>query len=630
MADTSMGDTSMAGTASAAAADADTMPVFRIGLVMAGAVSAGAYTAGVVDFLLEALDAIEDVRAGRDRSDLKAGFDDETELVAPPYGAQIGAMSGTSAGAMVTAITTAVLNTRFPPVTGATQPGVPTGNPLYDCWVDQIHIDKLLSTDDLGDDKPLRSLLNSEPLDAIVDAALPYADRTDHPRAYVQDHLPVYMCVGNMRGVAYSLRLEGPEAVSGHQMTLHADNLAFELEKAPGPAVHKERLALVPGTGASTTEPWQFFGKACLASGAFPFGLAPRLLKRDFDDYLNREWFVPGTVTQMERVKDAQGNDLLPVDSPKSWTFACGEFQKVMPLYTSAAFGDGRYPFVCVDGGVFNNEPLELCRRALSGAGRNPRDPRKANAAVLMIDPFPDPAAAPDAFDPGAAGSLVGVAARLLGVLIAQSRFKPEELALARDENVASRFAILPSRRHPDPKDDRRMSPAIASGGVNAFGGFLSREFRHHDFMLGRRNCQRFLATGFVLPADPVAGDVNPIVGPWLSDPRHDQFLGSMPIGDRKVKALPIIPLLGKLASKHYTTMPPWPETPADLDLATLSAKVKARLDKVAPKLIDTLHLPCGWCAGARMAYGLGKSKLVKWVMSQIRTSLTASGLRPR
>jgi hypothetical protein len=49
------------------------------------------------------------------------------------------------------------------------------------------------------------------------------------------------------------------------------------------------------------------------------------------------------------------------------------------------------YQFVNVDGGVINNEPVELARRALAGAsGRNPRDPDKATRAVLMVDPFPN------------------------------------------------------------------------------------------------------------------------------------------------------------------------------------------------------------------------------------------------
>lgn len=48
------------------------------------------------------------------------------------------------------------------------------------------------------------------------------------------------------------------------------------------------------------------------------------------------------------------------------------------------------YDLICVDGGLMNNEPLELARRNLARSGfSNPRDPDKVNRAVLMIDPFP-------------------------------------------------------------------------------------------------------------------------------------------------------------------------------------------------------------------------------------------------
>src|SRR5215207_11123871 len=89
---------------------------FELGLVMAGAISAGAYSAGVLDFLLEALDAIEDVRAGRDTSYLQAGLPDEKPIFDPPHRLSLKAMSGTSAGAMVTGIFSTILGTRIPPV----------------------------------------------------------------------------------------------------------------------------------------------------------------------------------------------------------------------------------------------------------------------------------------------------------------------------------------------------------------------------------------------------------------------------------------------------------------------------------------------------------------------------------
>lgn len=51
-----------------------------------------------------------------------------------------------------------------------------------------------------------------------------------------------------------------------------------------------------------------------------------------------------------------------------------------------------RYAFLAVDGGVIDNEPLELARRFLSGGPkkRNERAGKLADKAVLLIDPFPN------------------------------------------------------------------------------------------------------------------------------------------------------------------------------------------------------------------------------------------------
>ena len=46
-----------------------------------------------------------------------------------------------------------------------------------------------------------------------------------------------------------------------------------------------------------------------------------------------------------------------------------------------------------------------------------------------------------------------------------------------------------------------------------AFGGFHHEEFREHDYLLGRRNCQRLLARHFNLP------DTNPLFDSWRDDP---------------------------------------------------------------------------------------------------------------
>jgi hypothetical protein len=119
-----------------------------------------------------------------------------------------------------------------------------------------------------------------------------------------------------------------------------------------------------------------------------------------------------------------------------------------------------------------------------------------------MIDPFPEgprfAVAWPD--DPeGDARALPGLAGRLYGALIAQARFKPLELAAAMAEDVRSRRLIAPSKGSGAAK--RRGAAAIASGALGGFSGFFDEAFRRHDFVLGQRNCQRFLTTHFTLAA---------------------------------------------------------------------------------------------------------------------------------
>ena len=90
---------------------------FELGIVMAGAVSGGAYTAGVMDFLIEALDAWE--KAKHDGEDV------------PSHGVRIKVMTGTSAGAMNTALAAVMFNEDFEHVREVpAPPGVAATNPF--------------------------------------------------------------------------------------------------------------------------------------------------------------------------------------------------------------------------------------------------------------------------------------------------------------------------------------------------------------------------------------------------------------------------------------------------------------------------------------------------------------------
>jgi hypothetical protein len=551
-------------------------PTFELGLVMAGAVSAGAYTAGVLDFLIEALDAIEDVRAGRDTGYLRAGLPNENPVIDPPHQLRLTAMSGTSAGAMVTAIFTTLLGTRIPPVgpdrrlTDSSR----TDNPLYDAWVQQIHWDKLLATDDLGEGNTVRSLLNARHLEEIVGEALRYAERDDYQRPYVGSQLPIFLCTGNLRGVRYSISL-GVEkgVVNEHQMSMHADWMGFCFDRDPAARLPGMR-SLAPGRAS---DHWDTLGAAALASGAFPIGFSARELRRDFTDYEERRWYDPSMPQNPVRRTTPDGQYAGSPEEPSSWLSQSGGRTKLPPVDRANDFSGGEYRFVNVDGGVFNNEPLELCRVAVAGdRARNPRDPLQADRAVLLIDPFPNLFELDRNYNPLAQAQIFPVIRSLIGALVSQSRFKPEELALAKDPNVASRHAVMPIRYG---AGDRPEQYAIACGSLGGFGGFLSKAFRHHDFMLGRRNCQRFLSHHFVLPAS------NPLFAEWSSSADRGRFQ-VRPDRASDVVDQPIVPLLGKLASDAYTAIPAWPVDPADLSIDRLRDAILARANALKDSLV--------------------------------------------
>jgi len=563
---------------------------------MAGAISAGAYTAGVIDFLFEALDAIEDVRAGR-TAGLTAGWPDENPIIKPAHDVRIRAMSGASAGSVVTAIVAAILGTRVPPVTSRRQVGdsSPTHNPLYDVWVEQSHYDKFLSVGDISGDKPVLSALNAEPIQDMVDDVLSYGRRNDFSRPYIVDSIPLYLFISNLRGVRYALSLKTDQDVpSTYQMSMHADWIDFNWSRK-GSRSH--RRLLVPG---KSSVQWGQLGEATLASEAFPVVLAARAFERDFKDYIDREWF----------------------DSYDR------KFRKFPPFDKRNAFPNDEYDFVNVDGGIFNNEPLELVRRHLAGTEvHNPREPTKADRGVVLIDPFPNLFGLESPYSVPKHRGLLDVVQHIFAAVISQGRFKVDELALADDTNVASRYAIMPVRY----QDGRSQPFAIACGSLGGFGGFLSKEFRHHDFMLGRRNCQRFLARHFALPADPAKGVKNRLFDKWPKAERESfRFMPAREPRDRFAGLwhLPIIPLLGKLASDKYTEMPAWPAHPRDLKQEELRMAVTARADGLKNALVRQYRPSCLVRAAIAVYWWWSRRSLIdKYAIEPVSKDLAAHGI---
>lgn len=559
------------------------MPTFEIGLTMAGAVSAGAYTAGVLDFLVEALDQWYDDHEGH-----------------PPHDIRIRVISGASAGAIAAAVFASGLRDHaFAPVREG-EPRRNTGNRLYDTWVAGVDLMPLLAAHDLEDDNArLRSMLDSTALDGIAAKAMDAAwgGRQGLP-PWLADPLELYLCVTNLRGVGYSMYFSGP-AGDEYGMTRHADYMHFSLSPAGRPGLG----GLALGREDGRTGPWAVLSDSALASGAFPVGLAARPLSRRADEYGQRRWPIP-QCSAVPRTEPVAG-------------LRCGCVQE-LPIHPAWPQGEHYYHFVCVDGGVINNEPFDLARKVLLGDDPcNPRSATEASRAVLMIDPFPEP----KRDDPAKQRvldqlPLTRVLPDLLGAMLAQLRFKTEDLVLARDRNVYSRFIIAPSRW----VGGQRQRHAIASGGLGGFAGFLSRHFRHHDYQLGRLNCQNFLRKHFVLD------ERNPLFAEWPDALKHQRRL--RPEG-RDFDALPIIPLTRSAArpAVDVTTAefaPLWPVGKAP-DRDDLRTAMKDRVQVVMGCLAQELGGGLG--TALRLASRFGKGQLTDRLLKIIEDDLHERGL---
>ena len=199
----------------------------------------------------------------------------------------------------------------------------------------------------------------------------------------------------------------------------------------------------------------------------------------------------------------------------------------------------------------------------------------------------------------------------LIDTLVNQSRIQGENIKLTQDPDVYSRWVISPSI------DDTTRN-ALASACLGAFGGFLAKEFRDHDYQLGRRNCQWFLKQHFALPTS------NVVIADYAPNEGILQRFGTcLPDGSR---TLPLIPLLGDLDPDVH----PIPEVHVKISQDRLLPIVDAaaeRLKLVASRLanksgdwVRSMGLNVGWLLAERalkrallkkVGFELGRQNLV-------------------
>lgn len=538
---------------------------FEFGLVLAGAVSAGAYTAGVMDFLFEALDRWHEAKAG--------------DADVPRHNVSLRILTGASAGGMNAAIVAAACRKLFPHVRDGNAEDIDTGNPFYDAWVREVRIEDLLAPGDIADGEKLRSVLNCRKLWEIMEGILDFegepADVAHRP--WLEDPFRVVLTLTNLTGVPYAVRFTGATDLF-HEMTLHRDEIGFGVPVfgAPPDKAFPPDVIALSQTPSSDDDGWRSLGTAALATGAFPLALEPQLIARQPTDYEYRYAYI-----------NSEGRKIYA----KPWPGRRPEVHR----------------FLSVDGGTMNNEPFEVARRFLAGSeGSNEREGTKAHRAVIMVDPFTDPGAPYELVE----AQLPAIGARLLTAFKQQARFNQLDLSLAEADDIYSRFMIAPSRAR------KKGVSAIASGGLGGFLGFFHESFRHHDFMLGRANCQRFLRDWFVLP------EQNSLFksATWSADALRNPAYGSQ----SRQGHLQIIPLADGLHKD--LVMPAWPSGKFS-GYEDLRDKIEKRVDAVFGSLRDDLlgGLDLNWATRfAAKGYiwlpwrSFGRGKLLKLAKESI------------
>ncbi|MEM6730192.1 MAG: hypothetical protein AAF658_01475 [Myxococcota bacterium] len=424
---------------------------FEIGLVLGGTVSAGAYTAGVLDYLIELLDAYEAKKASGEASE--------------SHNVRLKIITGASGGGMCAAIFAAACRFRFPHIHADGDQAQWEKNPLYRTWVKDVTLADMLQ---LGDARGgvVSSMLNCVEIENIADRTVALDGLDPVERPWLVDPLRVSLSMTDLDGVPYEVTFRNE--YKGHQLNLHADLIEFDVPTRVGQSVSESAPGVFPLASSASgslvaTEARSLLREAALGTGAFPIALKSRPLRNDIDAYRYR------FATWAE-------------NEPKLHT--------AKPVLPGTS-----HPYWAVDGGTLNNEPYEHARRFLAGLnGRNPRGGEEANRAIILIDPLQSFGEAATLRKPRP--NLWDTGLQTLNALMGQSKFKQTDLALMQDKEVFSRFLIGPSR-----EGEWVADTAIASSGLGAFLGFVSEKYRHHDFMLGRRNAQWFFEAHFRLPA---------------------------------------------------------------------------------------------------------------------------------
>lgn len=501
---------------------------------MAGAVSAGSYTAGVVDFLLEALETWQKRK-------------DANGPNTPDHQVEISVIGGASAGGMTGIVTAAALQDEIIPIRKALTDVLRERpeNKLYHSWVDMEDRDMLkvlLNTSDFKENDELDSVLNSDFIEKIADRAMLISPVSKINRAYISKQMKVFVTLSNLQGMRYPVDFKASISHNQYHIITHNDYSCFKLCETESDYSDDGWIPLNFRTGLNTS----LAKDAAMATGAFPIGLKSRVISRNKKFLNDLSWFDNITKT-------------------------AGKPFEIDPYMT-----------MNVDGGMINNEPFERVfeqlkeetypHQEVSDDSEEIKSSEAFKSTVLMIDPFPNEDE-PNKFDKNS--KLTKILGDTLSAMINQSRLKPKELIEALEPDNYKQFLIAPVRYVVQPPGNELKiegKNAIACGDLGGFSGFISKEFRVHDYFLGRANCERFLRHYFTVPADTenvifVEGYKNTDISKFIS----------------KDGELPIIPIFTEeqgLYMPKFSNGKTWPTVTSDF-IRSYRKPLKKRIEKI-------------------------------------------------
>jgi uncharacterized protein YbcV (DUF1398 family) len=323
-----------------------------------------------------------------------------------------------------------------------------------------------------------------------------------------------------------------------YNMVVHNDYACFELteDKIEGPNGGWIPLNIKDKINTDIA------ADAAMATGAFPVGLQARTVTRN-PMYLKANPWVQNYINN---------TPLPPGDS---------------------------YKTLNVDGGLINNEPFDRVRDVLNKITKqsikDTNNPNKFTSTVLMIEPFPTKPPKPISLSENL-GNVIGLT---LSTMISQMRSKPIEIKNAVDEDCYAQYLITPSRivTGPDEKTAALSGElAIACGALSGFSGFINKEFRVHDYFLGRFNCKIFLRDYFTVPADALEN--NPIFKNGYAGCDPEQFKST----NKENNGYQIIPVFADATDYTFPDFKfksgsNWPIL-QDSDIDQYKDKLKARI----------------------------------------------------